>query len=177
MIARNPRDPYDTPYLALPGELRDEAAPRGLLAPTDAARFILAGNARITLVSKKTGARFTYRVRRAPDGDPNEYGRATTYFVSLLRGPDNDADYSYIGIIKDGWFKRTAKSRVDRMAPSFRAFEWTWNRLTISSQAVPADVEIWHEGACGRCGRALTVPESVVRGIGPDCWEMMGGGL
>jgi hypothetical protein len=33
-------------------------------------------------------------------------------------------------------------------------------------------LEVWHEGRCGRCGRALTVPESVERGIGPECWEL-----
>jgi Family of unknown function (DUF6011) len=28
--------------------------------------------------------------------------------------------------------------------------------------------------ACGRCGRRLTNPLSLERGIGPECWEKMG---
>ena len=28
-------------------------------------------------------------------------------------------------------------------------------------------------GACGRCGRPLTVPSSIDRGIGPDCAALM----
>ena len=30
-------------------------------------------------------------------------------------------------------------------------------------------LEVWHEGRCGRCNRALTVPESIASGIGPEC--------
>jgi len=28
---------------------------------------------------------------------------------------------------------------------------------------------VFHEGACGRCGRTLTVPESIASGFGPEC--------
>jgi hypothetical protein len=30
-------------------------------------------------------------------------------------------------------------------------------------------MELWHEGRCGKCGRALTVPESIESGLGPVC--------
>lgn len=30
-------------------------------------------------------------------------------------------------------------------------------------------VEFWHEGQCGVCARKLTDPESIKRGIGPEC--------
>jgi hypothetical protein len=30
-------------------------------------------------------------------------------------------------------------------------------------------VEVWHEGTCGKCGRALTVPSSIENGLGPEC--------
>jgi hypothetical protein len=42
------------------------------------------------------------------------------------------------------------------------------------SDALPPDAEVMHEGRCACCGRPLTVPESIERGIGPDCWEKMG---
>lgn len=35
-------------------------------------------------------------------------------------------------------------------------------------------VEVWHEGSCGRCGRKLTVPESIANGLGPECAEKVG---
>ena len=40
--------------------------------------------------------------------------------------------------------------------------------------ALPKTVEVWHEGICGRCGRKLTVPESVERGLGPECAGLVG---
>ena len=30
-------------------------------------------------------------------------------------------------------------------------------------------VQVWHEGRCGKCGRKLTVPESLTSGLGPEC--------
>jgi UDP-N-acetylglucosamine 2-epimerase len=38
------------------------------------------------------------------------------------------------------------------------------------SEAIP-EIEVFHMGACLRCGRALTTPESITRGLGPDCAE------
>lgn len=35
----------------------------------------------------------------------------------------------------------------------------------------------YHEGRCGRCARRLTVPESIINGIGPECAKKVGGGL
>jgi hypothetical protein len=34
---------------------------------------------------------------------------------------------------------------------------------------LPESLEIWHEGSCLRCGRKLTVPESIESGYGPEC--------
>ena len=41
-------------------------------------------------------------------------------------------------------------------------------KARLAAGSMPANVEINHEGRCGRCGRALTVPESVASGIGPE---------
>lgn len=125
----------------------------------EAARaFILAGNARVTLVSVKTGTRYTYRVRQA-DEKP-------LWFVSLLAGSDNESDYVYLGIIRDGAFSLTKKSHMVPTSQPVVAFSWTFSKL---SQGMPEQVEIWHEGRCGRCGRTLTVPESIESGFGPEC--------
>ena len=137
-----------------------------LLATADAAReFMLAGNATVTLVSRRTEAHFTFKLKASDDGQVT--------FVSLLRGADNQSDYSYLGIIANGRFLHGKKSKIGQDAPSARAFAWAWARLV--EDVMPAELEIWHEGACGRCGRPLTVPESIERGIGPECWSKMGG--
>ncbi len=55
-------------------------------------------------------------------------------------------------------------------APSTRAFRWFVENL-LARGAVSEKVEFWHEGKCARCGRKLTTPESIQRGLGPECAE------
>jgi hypothetical protein len=43
------------------------------------------------------------------------------------------------------------------------AFGWAWRHPDSDK------LEVWHEGRCGRCGRRLTVPESIESGLGPEC--------
>lgn len=127
--------------------------------PFEPIRFILAGKSVFTIENTETGNRFTYRVKKADDGE--------AWFVSLLSGPDNISDYRYMGLIRNSSFRRTAKSKITADAPSFRAFQWCWPRLLRND--LPPNVKVHHEGRCGRCGRVLTVPESIESGFGPEC--------
>ena len=125
----------------------------------DAMTFIQAGNATVTFVSKETKVRYTYRIRESDDGK--------VFFVSVMCGSDNESSYAYIGILKDGAFKHTAKSKIAQSDVRWVAFDWTYKMLGQSK--LPHTLEIWHEGRCGKCNRKLTVPESIERGIGPEC--------
>lgn len=164
-------------------EWEDDMDFKGRLSTVEAARaFVLAGNATITLVSKKTGARFTYKVRRAkPDDD--QRGPVCMYFVSVLTGVDNEDDFSYLGFIRSedvsatqrrGYFHGGRKAKLTTMAPSHMAFAWFWGKLAAQG-VLPEELEVWHEGRCGRCGRKLTVPSSIASGFGPDCMDLVGG--
>lgn len=126
-------------------------------------RFVLAGDAVITLQSERTGSHFTYRVRKAKEGE--------TYFVSVLSGAE---DYRYMGILigERLTFRHTFKAKVTADSPSFRGFAYFWNH--VSGSRMPPHMKVRHEGQCGRCGRPLTHPDSVDRGIGPDCAAKMG---
>jgi hypothetical protein len=130
--------------------------------------YILAGKAFVTLRSLTSGNRFTYKIEMTDKRNPND---ADAYFVSLLNGPDNWSNYQYIGLIRGGKFGRTAKSRVSADAPSFIGFDYCFNKLSNGSIE---GFEVWHESKCGRCGRKLTVPESISSGFGPECLEMVG---
>lgn len=142
-----------------------------LTSAADATRFILGGNATFTLKSKATGARFTFRVRKPKDVDP---GRDPVFFVSLMNGPDNESQYAYFGFLRRGvYFHGGRKARVAEDAPSAKAFAWAYRALMRGE--IPAQLEVWHEGRCCRCGRKLTVPESIKSGIGPECASRMGG--
>lgn len=148
----------------------------GRLNTVEAAlKFITAGNAYFTVRSLKTGTRYTFRVNRP---DCSRCGKRDcgcwahpALFVALLAGPDNSDDYLYMGMIRDNVLRTTRGSKMRQDAVPFRAFVWVWSHLQRNT--MPPQTEIWHDGRCGRCGRHLTVPSSVLAGLGPDCEAMM----
>lgn len=136
--------------------------------------FVTGGNASFTLVSVKTGSRFTFRVsapKKTLAGDASTPEEASLWFVSVLTGSDNESSFSYFGNLKRRiggvWFEHGRKSRLTAFAPSVQAFNWFWAQ--IAQGKLPACVEFWHEGKCCRCGRKLTVPASIASGVGPEC--------
>lgn len=140
---------------------------------TDVEKFMFAGAACLTLVSKPTGARFTYKIRRAinDDGEVRNF-----WFVAVLTGNDNENDFTYLGQINGkGFYTHGNKSKIGKEAPSAKAFDWFIYRLLPQTAKVLFDqVEVWHEGRCGRCNRLLTVPQSIAQGFGPECINYVG---
>jgi hypothetical protein len=91
------------------------------------------------------------------------------HFVSVLTGPDNTQDYRYLGFMRRGvYFHGGAKAKISRDAPSAKAFDWFW-RIVAQGRDPSFACDVDHLGACGRCGRPLTVPESIRSGFGPEC--------
>jgi hypothetical protein len=128
--------------------------------------FVTAGKATFTVESAKTGAHLTYRVRKIEGKD--------LYFVSVLSGPNNEADYSYLGLLDPvTGLHLTRRSTAGEHATSVRGFRYVWGNA--AADQMPRNARIHHEGRCGRCGRTLTVPESVESGYGPECIQHVGG--
>lgn len=55
-----------------------------------------------------------------------------------------------------------------------KVFYWLWVKHLGPSVELPEQVQFWHEGRCGHCGRRLTVPASINTGFGPDCAKKLG---
>lgn len=123
---------------------------------SEALKFIFAGKSIVTLLNSKTENRFTFKVKQAKDSN--------MFFVSVLTGPET---YSYIGTCIEGIYRHGRKSTISKDAQSVKVFEYVINKLKINN--LPDFVEAWHEGKCGKCGRALTVPSSISNGLGPEC--------
>ena len=145
--------------------------------------FVMAGFATFTVevpaaTAAASGGRiaphYTYRVEHV-----ESTGRyAESYFVSLLVGPDNTSDYIYIGKM-DPWscqMRTTAASKVAADSFPVTLFNRIIARVWMDDHAAYESFgyRTHHEGTCGRCGRPLTVPESILTGIGPVCREKMG---
>lgn len=135
-----------------------------MVTVADILKFMFAGNAYFTLQSPSS-VRYTYRVSRSKKAAKE--GK-DLYFVSLLTGPQNTSDYTYIGLAtKEQGFRLTQASKMNADSVPVRAIVWTTSMLLQGKEL--GEVKFWHEGKCGRCGRKLTVPESIANGIGPEC--------
>lgn len=134
----------------------------------DAFNYICGGKGKFTVASKKTGKRFTYKARQY--NDKNLFNEKTPVFISVLNGPDNTSDYRYIGCILKNKIGLHAGKKGLPTADSYRALDWIIKSLhAIGEGNVPSNLEFYHKGNCGRCGRELTVPESILSGMGPVC--------
>jgi hypothetical protein len=131
----------------------------------DIKKFIVGGNAIITLESKRTGRWFTYKIKTSKKIENSPF------FVSVLTGTDNENSYTYMGIIleKDRklTFKRTAKSRITEDALSYKAFSFFFGLL--NNNKIHPEMGVYHVGRCSVCGKVLTTVDSLKSGIGPYC--------
>lgn len=131
-------------------------------------QFFAGGNATFTVQNNK-GQHYTFKIRQ-PKGDNKPH------FVSLLTGPDNEHSYTYLGILnlETAEVRLTAKSKMNNESVPVKVVRWALSKVW-NNQTLPEGYDIRHEGRCGCCGRTLTTPESLDRGIGPECWARMGG--
>ena len=128
-------------------------------------QFMLAGNATFTVVNTETNNRFTFKVRKGDDRKP--------HFVSVLTGSDNENDFTFLGsIFPNRQYRHGQRSTIPITAQSAKVFEWLFRKIYFDS--LPTCIKIHHEGRCGRCGRKLTVPESIESGFGPECISLIG---
>lgn len=141
--------------LNLAGELEE-----GRLSQGNAREYLLAGHAVVTFRNALTMNRFTFKIRKPTEETP--------HFVSVRTGSD---EWGFLGTIFDGdVYKHGKKSKITWDSQSAKAFKYIWERI----DSLPPEIEIWHEGNCLRCGRELTVPESIKLGYGPHCAALLG---
>lgn len=139
------------------------------------AKFLTAGKAIFT-VTAADGTHNTFRIVHKPAN--GRYSEA--YFVSLLTGPNNEDDYSYLGMMDPNTFgvRLTAKSCQSEQSLVVRTLRRVLARIKAGEYAEieKAGWSVKHAGFCCRCGRLLTTPESVETGVGPECSERLGWG-
>lgn len=123
--------------------------------------FMLAGKATFTIHNPRTSRSFTYKVKANKEH--------TVHFVSILTGPDNNSNYTYIGFIRNNEFVYGRnKSPIGNDAPSVLAFSWL-----MANRSNLGPVECFRSSKCARCGRKLTRVSSIIQWLGEDCAKMV----
>lgn len=143
------------------------------LANPAVADYLLAGKGLVTLLNRETEGRHTYQIT-APGETADERLGAQILWVSVLTGPENTADYTYIGIVvrKSGQFRLTKGSKLPKSDPRVAGFDWLCRNARRMDNY--PHVEVRHHNHCGNCGRLLTVPQSVDTGLGKICAKRLG---
>lgn len=127
-------------------------------------RFFFGGEAILTIENPTTGGRFTFRISKKVNPDNSKL-----WFVSVLTGPNNESDYTFLGTIFDnGKYYHGKKSSISDSAKSAKSFQWFYSKINNRDSDISM-INVYHEGFCARCGRKLTTPESIISGFGPVC--------
>jgi hypothetical protein len=138
--------------------------------------FLYSGRATFS-VWNAAGDRLTFIVcYQPPEGD---FGEAYFAYLDPHHGNERKG-LIYLGKLSAPdrpklalW--ETRKSPTTDREMEIRVFRGV---LAIIQGDTPPPEGVWfsHFGKCSACGRKLTDPESVARGLGPDCWERHHGG-
>lgn len=146
---------------------------RGQLSNPEAlGRYLLAGRAVITLRSKTTGEHRTLRIGRKRERvDQPQLGADDPLFFRAVYAPEDAREDKYLGCVTGrGWFTTKNAATAANAAEYVRVAKWVGQHVAAGQlDKVLEQAEVWHEGVCGRCGRRLTVPESIETGFGPEC--------
>lgn len=143
----------------------------GFIAQDKAFEFMLAGKSEFILHSTKTNEDFKFKL----DKKDSKYNAGEfIYFVSLKVGRIDQ----YAGVM---WFNSNTsefnfKEKVDgpvkASSVEIRSLLFVLNKLY--KEDTVQYLEVYHVGKCGRCGKKLTTPESILTGLGPSCSKNLG---
>ncbi len=127
-------------------------------------------NGKYTIQNTISGAWRTFKVSTKNPNCAAEFMRGKRV-VSLLSGPDNEHDYTGFGFVDDTgvhvWRKRRG-TELEKMAYMLQSLT-----CDPDSPLLAKGYRVMCEAHCLRCNRTLTTPESIERGIGPECYSKM----
>jgi len=147
-------------------------------APTKATvsttQVLCASNAVFTLEGR--GRSWTFRIEEGSASN----GRPPIYFVQVLTGPDNNNDFTYVGIYEphNGWVRLSRASKFAEDSEFVRAIRWYVGLVfnDHEDQVEAAGFHIHWSCNCARCGRTLTVASSIDNRLGPECVKLVASG-
>lgn len=143
----------------------------GKIEQDKALQFILAGKCEFVLHSTKTGEDFKFAMtKQQTKEDENKY----IYFLNTMHGYEK----TYAGVVwfddkaQEFKFSQGKKGQIDNKNLSIRSLIFVLNKL-LKEETVQY-LDVFHVGRCGKCGKKLTTPESILTGLGPTCSKKAG---
>jgi hypothetical protein len=118
-------------------------------------------NGTITCTNPATGESRTFRIKTQSLDSGFALGKRV---LSLLTGPDNEADYTGFAFIDDQGRVSVWRSKLGTKFEQYGRFI---ERLEYHQDTHGMQV-LW-AARCRVCNRQLTTPESIESGIGPVC--------
>ena len=142
---------------------------------TEALRYILAGKSEFTFLSLKTDVRIRYKLQRKVAEQRGKKGQDEyIYFLNTF----TDGEYKYAGVLfyddvmRQFKFGRGQRGLLNYSHINIKSLLFVLNQLNIENYNL--SLKVYHVGKCGRCGRKLTTPESILTGLGPECSKKAG---
>lgn len=150
-----------------PTTIHDGLTSADIVKKNDAINYVFNEDHRsiFTVETTKHGYKHTYRVK--PQKDPDWYA------VAVLYGPENESHYRTIGHfnMSSKLFYTNTSWRIDttNSVKMFGAFL----EVMFNKEPWPEKCKFYKSNHCLKCGKLLTTPESIERGYGPGCWDII----
>lgn len=147
---------------------------------TRAGRMLAAGRVKVTVTSQKTGEHITILFKAFADNrdrqfkengknwEPCVYAEATHVFVEVPGASGEWADKVGTYYPRNGRWYDDRNADAARVHAAAIAANWLCGATNDTASCQ-------EESECARCGRELTDPVSIARGIGPICLGAMTG--
>jgi hypothetical protein len=126
----------------------------------DVKTFILGGKSEFTILNQTSHVSYKYKVTQSRDDEK-------FFFIKVFDGQS----YQYAGYLIMGdliTYGKGKKGTRDISDPAIKGLLWALRR---GHRALPEPMVMYHHGRCACCGKTLDDPKSIIRGIGPVCWE------
>ena len=136
--------------------------------PADLQTYCFGGRGVVTLHNPVTNVHHTYYIKKPQNED--EFPQ-DVYFVYAVHVAEGINKCFYIGMIEQGKFRLTRASRYATHTAIVKGANYLM-RMMHDIKAF-RKMNVYHEGMCSVCGRPLTSPKSLHRGIGPKCWAYL----
>jgi hypothetical protein len=133
--------------------------------------YVVAGNSYFTMFSHKTGKYLSYTLKRK-DSFQGKY--EYVYFVKKAGGSENGVFLGTLFFGDNAFSYKLGKDTIksEENEKRLQSLTYVLNHLARGDFSMP--LSVYHHGKCGKCGRKLTTPESILTGLGPECSKMLG---